>query len=97
MGGLPTCKGEQLTFWPYWRQKFGEFEISSFAEHSVAPEPSFGNRDFTVEGWVLVNNNPLSAEDERFLEQGYLEVQNNDPWYEIAVFRDLWRNIDDPT
>ncbi len=57
---------EQLTMWPYWKRKFGEFEISAWAKHSYGPD------DFTVETWSLVNRNVLSAEDIRFLEEGSL-------------------------
>jgi len=79
---------EQLTFWPYWKQKFGEFEISSFAEHSVAP------RDFNIEGWSLVSRNVLSEEDIQFLEVGMLFNRTFD---ENTGYMTIERNYDDST
>jgi len=65
MGGLPTCKGEQLTFWPFWRQKFGEFEISAWAEHSIAPEPFFNGEPFIIETWARYLPPPSSLQQVR--------------------------------
>jgi len=93
--------GEQLTFFPYWTRRLGEFTISDWQEWNFGEGPE----SWTVE--TQMRTPPLSDENMRFLERGCLEVvevQNNTPWDAEIVFERTFdenpaieRNYDDPT
>ena len=85
MSGLPTCKGEQYTFFPYWTQTFGEFKIGAWSEHSRREDL----RDFSLFGVE-----PLSNENRRFLEGGALFEHTFD---ENPEYIEYMGEDDDPT